>query len=80
MDKKCKTCGEGSAKYDYCLTCNTKYKEQQNKAGVVDQLKNINQNLGHFVALYAKVHKKEEEEVLKEWKEKEKQREEAEEN
>lgn len=77
LTKKCKSCGKESGKYDYCLACNTKYNEQQNKAGMVDQLKNLNQNLGHMVALYAKVHPKEEKEVLAEWKAKEKQREEA---
>ncbi|KKM69663.1 hypothetical protein LCGC14_1448590 [marine sediment metagenome] len=78
MTKKCKSCGKESGEYDYCFSCNNKYKEQQNKQGTIDQIKNLNQNIGHFVALYAKVHPKEEQEVLAEWKQKEKQREEQE--
>ncbi len=65
---RCESCAkEVTGDYKFCASCNQKYKEGQANKEKANQLKNLNMNLGHLTALYAKVHPKEEKELQDEW-------------
>ncbi len=73
---RCESCEKViSDDYKFCASCNQKYKEVQAKKDIATQLKNINQNLGHLVALFAKKYPELEEELQREWEEKKEEKE-----
>lgn len=76
---RCQSCQTNiSDEYKFCASCNEKYKETQAKKEIATQLKNINQNLGHFVALYAKKNPELEKELQEEWEAKKEEKEQEE--
>jgi len=77
---RCETCQKQiSDDYKFCASCNQSYKEGLAKKEIANQLKNLNMNLGHLVALYAKKHHELEAQLQKEWEEKKDEKEQEEE-
>jgi len=75
---RCETCQKQiSDDYKFCASCNLEYKAGLSKTQIVTQLKNINQNLGHLVALLAKKNPELEEELQKEWEKNKEEKEEV---
>ena len=79
MVNKCGNCGKDCGDYKFCGRCNERYNQEQLRAKLVKALENMNQNLGHMVALYAEEHPESEKKVKAEWEKKKEDNEQEEE-